>query len=99
MHALGHAARRLAIHGDAAWALIKLAERAGVSPHGQAARAATRGTVHEEVLIGILEVVACHMITDAADFIAQVVVQDLKAYERLLTENLLCPRYDRGHSL
>lgn len=68
---------------------IKLVERAGVSPHGQAARAGTRGTVHEEALIGILQVVACHMITDAADFFAQVVVQDLKAYERLLTEKLL----------
>jgi hypothetical protein len=57
---------------------INLVERAGLSPHGQAARAATRGAVHEEALIGILEVVACHMITDAADFFAQVVVQDLK---------------------
>jgi len=35
------------------------------------------------------EVVSCHMVSGAADFIAEVVVRDLKAYERLLTERLL----------
>jgi Lrp/AsnC family transcriptional regulator, leucine-responsive regulatory protein len=35
------------------------------------------------------EVISCHMISGAADFIAEIVVPDLKAYERLLTEELL----------
>jgi Lrp/AsnC family leucine-responsive transcriptional regulator len=43
----------------------------------------------QEALIGMAEVVACHMISGTADFIAEIVVADLKAYERLLTERLL----------
>src|SRR5579863_6803239 len=35
------------------------------------------------------EVVACHMISGAADFLAEVVVADLKAYEKLLSDKLL----------
>ena len=35
------------------------------------------------------EVVACHMVSGSADFIAEIVVSNLKAYERLLTEKLL----------
>jgi Lrp/AsnC family transcriptional regulator, leucine-responsive regulatory protein len=34
-------------------------------------------------------VVACHMVSGSADFIAEIVVSNLKAYERLLTEKLL----------
>lgn len=37
----------------------------------------------------IPEVVSCHMVSGAADFIAEVVVRDLIAYEQLLTERLL----------
>jgi Lrp/AsnC family leucine-responsive transcriptional regulator len=43
----------------------------------------------QAALVAIPEVVACHMISGAADFIAEVVVKDLKAYEQLLTEKLL----------
>ncbi|WP_428977116.1 Lrp/AsnC family transcriptional regulator [Breoghania corrubedonensis] len=35
------------------------------------------------------EVVACHMVSGAADFLAEVVVPTLADYERLLTERLL----------
>ena len=35
------------------------------------------------------EVVACHMVSGEADFLAEVVVPDLDAYERLLTDRLL----------
>jgi Lrp/AsnC family leucine-responsive transcriptional regulator len=35
------------------------------------------------------EIVSCHMISGVADFVAEIVVPDLKAYERLLTERLL----------
>jgi Lrp/AsnC family transcriptional regulator, leucine-responsive regulatory protein len=42
-----------------------------------------------ETLAAMPEVVACHMVSGTADFIAEVVVADLKAYERLLTERLL----------
>src|SRR5919107_5646092 len=43
----------------------------------------------QEALAGMPEVVACHMVSGAADFIAEIVVPNLKAYERLLTERLL----------
>lgn len=35
------------------------------------------------------EVVTCHMISGAADFLVEIVVADLKAYERLLSDTLL----------
>ena len=35
------------------------------------------------------EVVACHMVSGVADFIAEIVVPDLKSYEKLLTDKLL----------
>lgn len=35
------------------------------------------------------EIVACHMVSGTADFMAEIVVANLKAYERLLTEKLL----------
>ena len=35
------------------------------------------------------EVVSCHMVSGSADFFAEVVVRDLKEYEKLLTERLL----------
>ena len=43
----------------------------------------------EAALADMAEVVSCHMISGAADFIAEVVVKDLKEYERLLSERLL----------
>ena len=43
----------------------------------------------QEALASMPEVVACHMVSGAADFIAEIVVPNLKAYERLLTERLL----------
>ena len=42
-----------------------------------------------EALDALPEVVACHMVSGTADFIAEIVVANLKAYERLLTEKLL----------
>jgi Lrp/AsnC family leucine-responsive transcriptional regulator len=42
-----------------------------------------------EALLAIPEVVSCHMVSGAADFLAEVVVADLEAYERLMTEKLL----------
>lgn len=46
-------------------------------------------TALQEALAAMPEVVACHMVSGAADFIAEIVVPNLKAYERLLTEHLL----------
>ncbi|MXQ11829.1 Lrp/AsnC family transcriptional regulator [Microvirga makkahensis] len=43
----------------------------------------------QEALTALPEVVACHMVSGTADFIVEIVVADLKAYERLLTERLL----------
>lgn len=43
----------------------------------------------QEALAAMPEVVACHMVSGSADFIAEIVVSNLKAYERLLTEKLL----------
>lgn len=43
----------------------------------------------EAVLAGMDEVVACHMVSGQADFLAEIVVPDLAAYEALLTERLL----------
>ncbi len=40
-------------------------------------------------LAAMPEVVACHMVSGTADFIVEIVVANLKAYERLLTEKLL----------
>ncbi|HEX2553679.1 MAG TPA: Lrp/AsnC family transcriptional regulator [Microvirga sp.] len=43
----------------------------------------------QEALRALPEVVSCHMVSGTADFIAEIVVANLKAYERLLTETLL----------
>ncbi|MCF6370513.1 Lrp/AsnC family transcriptional regulator [Rhizobium halophilum] len=43
----------------------------------------------EQALLEIPEVIACHMISGEADFLAEVVVENLAAYERLLTDKLL----------
>jgi len=43
----------------------------------------------QEALAGMPEVVSCHMVSGTADFMAEIVVPSLKAYERLLTEKLL----------
>lgn len=40
-------------------------------------------------ILEIPQVVACHMISGAADFLLEVVVADLPAYERLLSERLM----------
>jgi Lrp/AsnC family leucine-responsive transcriptional regulator len=42
-----------------------------------------------DVLLAMPEVVSCHMVSGVADFVAEIVVPNLKAYERLLTEKLL----------
>ena len=42
-----------------------------------------------EALLDISEVVACYMISGESDFLAEVVVENLAAYETLLTEKLL----------
>jgi len=43
----------------------------------------------QQALAALPEVVACHMVSGTADFIAEIVVSNLKSYERLLTEKLL----------
>ena len=43
----------------------------------------------QEALVAMPEVVTCHMVSGTADCIAEIVVPDLKTYERLLTERLL----------
>jgi DNA-binding Lrp family transcriptional regulator len=43
----------------------------------------------QEALAGVPEVISCFMISGSADFLAEVVVEDLPAYERVLTDNLL----------
>lgn len=43
----------------------------------------------QEALLAVPEVVSCFLISGNADFLAEVVVEDLSAYERLLTETLL----------
>lgn len=40
-------------------------------------------------LAALPEVVACHMVSGDADFLAEIVVPDLPAYERLLSERIL----------
>jgi Lrp/AsnC family leucine-responsive transcriptional regulator len=43
----------------------------------------------QEALGALPQVVSCHMVSGAADFLIEVVVADLAAYERLLSEHLL----------
>lgn len=43
----------------------------------------------QAALAAIPEVVSCHMVSGASDFLAEVVVADLEAYERLMSEKLL----------
>jgi len=43
----------------------------------------------EDAVAGMPEVVSCHLVSGAADFLLEVVVPDLRAYERLLLEKLL----------
>ncbi len=43
----------------------------------------------QEALMAIPEVVSCHMVSGVSDFLAEVVVPDLEAYERLMTEKIL----------
>jgi Lrp/AsnC family leucine-responsive transcriptional regulator len=43
----------------------------------------------QEALADVPEVVSCFMISGTADFLAEVVVEDLPAYERVLTDKLL----------
>jgi Lrp/AsnC family leucine-responsive transcriptional regulator len=45
--------------------------------------------VLHETLAAMPEVVSCHMVSGVADFLAEIVVPDLKTYETLLTERLL----------
>ncbi len=46
-------------------------------------------TLHHKALAALPEIVSCHMVSGAADFVAEVVVRDLDAYEQVLTEKLL----------
>jgi Lrp/AsnC family transcriptional regulator, leucine-responsive regulatory protein len=43
----------------------------------------------EEALADLREVVSCHLVSGGADFLLQVVVPDLAAYERFLMDRLL----------
>ena len=43
----------------------------------------------QEALMAIPEVVSCHMVSGASDFLAEVVVPDLEAYERLMSDKIL----------
>jgi len=45
--------------------------------------------LHHELIAAMPEVISCHMVAGTADFFAEVVVPDLSAYERFLTESLL----------
>ncbi len=53
--------------------------------HHSRANAAALG----EALAAIEAVVACHMVSGEADFLAEIVVRDMGDYERLLNERLL----------
>lgn len=53
---------------------------------GHSAKTAAR---MENVFASMEEVVACHIVSGPADFLLEVVVQDLEAYERLLLDRLL----------
>ncbi|HEX2527050.1 MAG TPA: Lrp/AsnC family transcriptional regulator [Geminicoccus sp.] len=55
-----------------------------VARHSREAAAAL-----QEALAALPEVVSCHMVSGEADFLAEIVVPDLVAYERLLTDRLL----------
>jgi Lrp/AsnC family leucine-responsive transcriptional regulator len=43
----------------------------------------------QRALAAIPEVVSCHMVSGSSDFLAEVVVPDLEAYERLITDKIL----------
>lgn len=43
----------------------------------------------QQALEDVPEIVSCHMVSGAPDFIAEIVVPDLAAYERLLSDVLL----------
>lgn len=43
----------------------------------------------QDALAALPEVVSCHMVSGTADFLAEIVVADLRDYEALLTERLL----------
>jgi Lrp/AsnC family leucine-responsive transcriptional regulator len=45
--------------------------------------------MYQDQLGAMPEVIACHMVSGQADFLAEVVVPDLPSYERFLTEKLL----------
>ncbi len=43
----------------------------------------------QDALAAMMEVVSCHMVSGTADFLVEIVVADLRAYEVLLTNRLL----------
>lgn len=43
----------------------------------------------QDALAAMPEVVSCHMVSGTADFLVEIVVADLRAYEALLTNHLL----------
>lgn len=50
---------------------------------------ATEATEFREAVATLPEIVSCHLVSGEADFLLQVVVPDLAAYERLLLDVLL----------
>ncbi|MGE7989676.1 Lrp/AsnC family transcriptional regulator [Pseudomonas sp. NPDC089554] len=46
-------------------------------------------TAFRQAVIELNEVVSCHLVSGESDFLLQVVVPDLRAYERFLMESLL----------
>ena len=48
-----------------------------------------QATAFREAVVALDEVVSCHLVSGEADFLLQVVVADLAAYERLLLDTLL----------
>ncbi len=43
----------------------------------------------QQALMALPEVVSCHMVSGVSDFLAEVVVPDLEAYEQLMTDKIL----------
>ena len=50
----------------------------------------------EELLLEIPEVVACSMVAGEADFLAEIAVADIEAYEAILSDRLLVLPYVRS---
>jgi Lrp/AsnC family leucine-responsive transcriptional regulator len=53
------------------------------------AHANDRAEVFEKAMLAIPEIVACHMVSGAADYLLEVVVPDLERYQHFLVSKLL----------